>query len=71
MTEKPLGLMRHLCEPLSPGAGVLDPFAGSGTTGIAAKTVGCSFIGVEGSMHYAEVAARRIAQDVLDFGDVS
>lgn len=39
---------------------VLDPFAGSGTTGVAALIEGRSFIGAEMTEHYAEVAANRL-----------
>ena len=70
-TEKPVDLMRHLCKPLDPGSVILDPFAGSGTTGVAAKSAGHRFIGVEATSHYCEIAARRLAQDVLDFGEAS
>ena len=69
MTEKPLDLMRHLCKPLTPASVVLDPFAGSGTTGVAAKSEGHRFIGIEATAQYSKVAARRLAQDALDFGE--
>ena len=79
ITQKPLDVMRDLVKIATPGGTVLDPFAGSGTTGVAALLEGRQFIGVEMTEHYAEVAARRLseaagvyvakdAQDVLDFG---
>jgi len=49
----------------TPGEVVLDPFLGSGTTAIAAKTMGRHCIGYEVSERYCEVAARRCSQSVL------
>ena len=45
------------------GGTVLDPFAGSGTTGIVAKRNGCDFIGVELNPDYAEMARKRVANE--------
>jgi site-specific DNA-methyltransferase (adenine-specific) len=59
-TEKPLVILRDLVRAAPVGGVVLDPFAGSGTTGIAALNAGRRFIGVELSKHYAEVAADRL-----------
>ncbi len=44
---------------------VLDPFMGAGTTALVAKQNGRRFTGIELNPEYIEIAARRIAQDVL------
>ncbi|MDT0409936.1 MULTISPECIES: DNA-methyltransferase [Streptomyces] len=61
ITQKPLDVMQQLVRIAPPGGTVLDPFAGSGTTGAAALTEGRSFIGIEQSASYAEVARARLA----------
>jgi site-specific DNA-methyltransferase (adenine-specific) len=62
-TVKPLALMRYLCRLVTPPGGlILDPFMGSGTTGMAAKAEGFEFIGIEKEKEYVEIAERRIAQ---------
>jgi DNA modification methylase len=45
-----------------PGGAVLDPFAGSGTVGVAALRRGCTFVGIEKDPGYVEVARRRLAE---------
>jgi site-specific DNA-methyltransferase (adenine-specific) len=60
-TVKPTDLMRYLCRlVVAPGGIVLDPFAGSGTTGKAAVLEGFGFIGCELSQDYSEIARARI-----------
>jgi site-specific DNA-methyltransferase (adenine-specific) len=61
-TVKPTDLMRYLCRLVTPPNGiVLDPFCGSGSTGKAAMLEGLSFIGIELSAEYCELAEKRIA----------
>lgn len=59
---KPVGLMAQLLEPLSRGDRVLDPFMGSGTTGVACVALGLSFIGVEIDPGHFDTACRRIEE---------
>ena len=61
--EKPVSLMCKLVELCAPeGAIVLDPFMGSGSTGVACVQTGRSFIGIELDEGYFKVAQRRIAE---------
>jgi site-specific DNA-methyltransferase (adenine-specific) len=60
-TQKPLALLeRVLAASSTEGDLVLDPFAGSGTTGVAALRAGCRFLGIEREADYVELAARRL-----------
>jgi len=60
-TVKPTALMQYLCRLITPPNGtVLDPFAGSGSTGKAAMREGFKFIGIELSAEYVEIAKARI-----------
>jgi len=61
-TVKPLKLMHHLVTLITPPNGkVLDPFAGSGTTGIACQRYGFDFVGIEKEKRYVRIAKKRLA----------
>jgi site-specific DNA-methyltransferase (adenine-specific) len=60
-TVKPILLMKYLICLVTPKNGlVLDPFLGSGSTGIAAKSLGYRFVGIEQNKEYFEIAKTRI-----------
>ena len=62
-TQKPLKLLEYLVkENTIIGQTILDPFMGSGTTGVACKELGRNFIGIEISPEYFKIAERRINQ---------
>jgi site-specific DNA-methyltransferase (adenine-specific) len=61
-TQKPLALMEALIRDFTDeGETILDPFAGSGTTGVACRRLGRRFIGFERDPKYAAIAEKRIA----------
>lgn len=65
-TVKPLTLMQYLLKlvmPPNPDAIILDPFAGSGTTILAAKQLGFNAIGIEKEKEYVEIADNRIIKN--------
>ena len=66
-TQKPIGLMAW-CLKYVKGASILDPYMGSGTTGVACVRTGRNFIGIEIDPGYFEIARRRI-QNELDLRD--
>ena len=62
-TQKPLGVMKWCIGHLPDGCDtILDPFMGSGTTGVAAVQMGRKFIGIEREPKYFDIACRRIEQ---------
>jgi len=64
-TVKPIKLMSYLIRMITPPNGiVLDPFAGSGTTGVAALKEGFKFVGIEQEKEYAEIANKRCEKAV-------
>lgn len=64
-TPKPVPLMERLL--MSTAGTVADPFAGSGSTLVAAKALSRKAVGIEIEEHYCEIAANRLAQDAFDF----
>ena len=67
VNEKQLPVMIRLLNVVADGS-VLDPFMGSGTTLVAAKSLGRHAIGIEIEERYCEIAARRCLQEVLGLG---
>ena len=71
-TVKPVDLMRWLVRLVTPPGGVvLDPFTGSGTTGVAARNEGFRFIGIEREAAYVEIARRRISAAAIEAAQLS
>src|SRR5690606_12528640 len=64
-TEKPAPLLTYLIGKLG-AATVLDPFAGGGSTLLAARLAGVRSVGIEVDERYCELIARRMSQGVLD-----
>lgn len=61
-TQKPLAVMRWCIEQAGSPQTILDPFMGSGTTGVACVQMGRKFIGIEREPKYFDIACRRIEQ---------
>lgn len=60
ITEKPIDVMSQIVQVCPPGGTILDPFAGSGSTGVAALRSGRRFVGVEKSEAIFEIAVERL-----------
>jgi DNA modification methylase len=70
-TVKSLSLMKYLCRLVGvPGGVILDPFMGSGSTGVAALQEGFNFIGIEQDASYVEIARARIQHAMQEAGIV-
>jgi site-specific DNA-methyltransferase (adenine-specific) len=62
-TVKPVSLMTYLCRLITPPNGIiLDPFMGSGSTGIASQLEGFRFVGMEMDEEYFKIATKRIEE---------
>lgn len=70
-TQKPLALITWCLSFFPDARTVLDPFAGSGTTGRACKDLGRKCVMIEREEAYCAIAARRMGQEVLAFGGVA
>jgi DNA modification methylase len=60
-TQKPLGVMEWCINQLPKSENILDPFMGSGTTGVACINLGKEFIGIEKDPEYFDIACKRIS----------
>lgn len=67
ITQKPVDLMMDILKIVPAGGRILDPFMGSGTTGVAAVSMGYEFTGIELSPTHFETSKRRIEQAVGDY----
>ncbi len=69
-TQKPLALLeRVIAASAAPGDLVLDPFSGSGTTGVAALRAGCRYLGMERDPAFVDLSSRRLRAAELDHGE--
>lgn len=62
LTGKPIELMESIIKITEPGGTILDPFMGSGSTGVAAIKQGYKFVGIEQSKDYFEIAENRLKE---------
>lgn len=69
---KSVNLMAYLCRLITPPGGlVLDPFCGSGSTGVACMAEGFRFVGIDGDEHYCEIAQGRIEYAAKDINQAT
>jgi site-specific DNA-methyltransferase (adenine-specific) len=61
-TQKPVELLKNIIQLARRGETVLDPFMGSGTTGVACAESGRKFVGIEINEHYFSIACKRIEE---------
>lgn len=70
IAQKPVDVLGWLMGLVWPGALVVDPFMGSGSTLVSAKAFGHRGIGIDSDERYCEIAAKRLCQEVLQFADL-
>lgn len=70
-SQKPRNVMKWAISQLPLVAGIVDPFAGSGTTLEAAKVLGIEAVGIEINEAYCELAAKRLSQGVLELQEAT
>lgn len=68
--EKPVSLLKELLKIVPEGGSVLDPFMGSGSTGVACQELGLDFIGIELDEIYFDIAKERIGEACQTSGEV-
>lgn len=66
--QKPIDLMQWVIGFMPPHAAILDPFMGSGSTLVAAKSLGRIAFGIEANERHCETAVKRLCQEVLELG---
>ena len=70
-TPKPLSMLSSFVERFTnPGESILDPFAGGGTTLLAARNLGRKAVGIELDEKYCELIAKRMSQQAFDFDGI-
>ena len=71
--EKPVPLVERILRVSGnkPDRLILDPFVGSGTTAVAAKALGLGCVAIEAEEKWCELTARRLSQEVFDFGSIA
>jgi site-specific DNA-methyltransferase (adenine-specific) len=69
ITQKPVGVMRELVRIAPKGGRILDPFMGSGTTGVAAVLEGYAFTGIDLDPVYVQTSRERIQASVVGYRD--